>query len=304
MGKLLTTFKDKTFETSMKSYYNLITDDSTSTAAQIYDSLLYVKGVNAGDSPATSSDTYMPVRFHNIKSSSDGNTPASPTHTFFNVYNRAEYNGPSGQNIYDLYGDYNSAKLSGAGYVTNTIGGAYNAGLDQGTGNSQTIAGVYGSLSQAEAKSTGSSRTVTYLMGSRGVSKVNSASTTATFVYPNTSEFNLTAGTVGTVAVHKLDFDYTAGSITNAYFIWANESSFSAANAAVSGEKYFIKSDIPWPSLLGGGLTATEYAVSALNTAVTNANDTGTVGEIRFTADYIFVCVASNTWKRVALSSW
>ena len=141
-------------------------------------------------------------------------------------------------------------------------------------------------------------------MGSRGGSKVNSASTTATVAYTNTSEFNLTAGTVGTVAVHKLDFDYTAGSITNAYFIWANESSFSAANAAVSGEKDFRKSDIPWPALLGGGLTATEYAVSALNTAVTNANDTGTVGEIRFTADYIFVCVASNTWKRVALSSW
>ena len=304
MGELLTTFKDKTFETSMKSYYNLITDDSSSTAAQIYDSLLYVRGVNAGDSPATSGDTYMPVRFHNIKSSSDGNTPASPTHTFFNVFNRAEYNGPSGENIYDLYGDYNTAKLSGAGYVTSTIGGAYNAGLDMGTGSSQTIAGVYGSLSQAEAKSTGSSRTVTYLMGSRGVSKVNSSSTTATYVYPSTSEFNLTAGTVGTVAVHKLDFDYTAGSITNAYFIWANENSFSAANAAVSGEKYFIKSDIPWPSLLGGGLTTTDYAVSALNSAVTNANDSGTVGQIRFTADYIYVCVANNTWKRAALSSW
>ena len=47
MGRLLTTFKDKTFEPSMKSYYQLLTDDIV-TAPQIYDSLLYVKGSNAG----------------------------------------------------------------------------------------------------------------------------------------------------------------------------------------------------------------------------------------------------------------
>ncbi len=44
--------------------------------------------------------------------------------------------------------------------------------------------------------------------------------------------------------------------------------------------------------------------ISALNTAVTNASDTGTLGEIRFTADYIFVCVATDTWKRVAIATW
>lgn len=277
MGRLLTTFKDKTFEPSMKSYFKLYTD-ATTTASQIYDSLLYVRGTNAGSllknqegdddvSTVEAYDTYMPVRFHNIKSASDGNTPASSTHTFFNVYNRAEYNGPSGQNIYDLYGDYNSAKLSGAGYVTNTIGGGYNAGLDMGTGDSQTITGIYGSLSWAEARSSGSSRTVTYLMGSRGVSKVNSSSTTATFVYPHTSEFNLTAGTVGTVALHKLDFDYTAGNITNAYFIWADETSLPTP----SGEKYFIKSNIPWPTLLSSTLTNTGAVTFQSTLSVTGA---------------------------------
>ena len=291
MGRLLTTFKDKTFEPSMKSYFKLHTDDTT-TASQIYDSLLYVRGTNAGSlavgqendqGPSTveTYDTYMPVRFHNIKSASDGNTPAASTHTFFSVYNRADYNGPSGQNIYDLYGDYNTAKLSGAGYVTNSMGGGYNAGLDMGTGNDQTIAGIYGSLSWAEAKSTGSNRTVSYLMGSRGVSKVNSASTTATYVYPHTSEFNLTAGTVGTVALHKLDLDYTAGNITNAYFIWADESSLPTP----SGEKYFIKSNIPWETLLSGALTNTgavtfnsTLSVSGAATLSSNVTVGGTLG--------------------------
>ena len=166
MGRLLTTFKDKTFEPSMKSYFQLYTDD-TSTASQIYDSLLYVRGINAGSlaknqendddvSTVEEYDTYMPIRFYNVKSKSDGNTPASPTHTFFNVYNRAEYAGPDGQNMYDLYADYNIAKLSGASYITNSIGGAVNYGIDGGSGDDQTIPAVYGAYNWAKSQPTGS----------------------------------------------------------------------------------------------------------------------------------------------------
>jgi hypothetical protein len=263
MGRLLTTFKDKTFEPSMKSYFQLYTDD-TSTASQIYDSLLYVRGVNAGSlaknqegdddvSTVEEYDTYMPIRFYNVKSKSDGSTPTSPTHTFFNVYNRAEYAGPDGQNMYDLYADYNIAKLSGASYITNSIGGAVNYGIDGGSGDSQTIPAVYGAYNWAKSQPTGSSRTVTYLMASRNRSHLNKSDATVTYAYPTTSEFTQTTGDVGTLAMHKFDLDYTAGNITNAYFIWANESSLPTP----SGEKYFIKSNISWPTLLSGSLTNT-----------------------------------------------
>lgn len=252
MGRLITTFKDKTFEPSMKSYYQLFSDDTT-TAPQIYDSLLYVRGTNAGSlavgqendqGPSTVEeyDTYMPVRFYNVKSESDGTTPASPTHTFFSLYNRAEYAGPINQNMYDVWADYNVAKLSNAGYITNSLGGAYNSGYDHGSGDDQTIPAIYGSLNYAEIQPTGDNRVVTYAQGSRSWVKLNKANATATYVYPTTSEFNQTTGTVGTLAMHKFDLDYTAGAITNAYFIWANESSVPTP----SGEKYFIKSNIPW----------------------------------------------------------
>ena len=52
------------------------------------------------------------------------------------------------------------------------------------------------------------------------------------------------------------------------------------------------------------GVTSIKYSVSALNTAPSSATDTGTLGEIRITADYIFVCTATNTWKRTALTTW
>ena len=53
-----------------------------------------------------------------------------------------------------------------------------------------------------------------------------------------------------------------------------------------------------------GNVTATQYRLSALNIAPANATDTGTTGEIRITAGYIYVCVATNTWVRAALTTW
>lgn len=51
-------------------------------------------------------------------------------------------------------------------------------------------------------------------------------------------------------------------------------------------------------------LRITCYSVVALNDAPSSKTDTGTVGDIRFTADYIYLCVGTNSWKRAALSAW
>ena len=40
------------------------------------------------------------------------------------------------------------------------------------------------------------------------------------------------------------------------------------------------------------------------STAPSSATDFGHQGEIRWDANYIYICVATDTWKRVALSSW
>lgn len=43
-----------------------------------------------------------------------------------------------------------------------------------------------------------------------------------------------------------------------------------------------------------------------VNTAKTpaSASDTGTAGQIAWDADYVYVCVAADTWKRAAISTW
>lgn len=49
---------------------------------------------------------------------------------------------------------------------------------------------------------------------------------------------------------------------------------------------------------------ATQYALSALNTAPAFATSTGVLGEIRVTADAIYICTATNTGVKTALATW
>ena len=54
----------------------------------------------------------------------------------------------------------------------------------------------------------------------------------------------------------------------------------------------------------GDVLTTGIFRINTLNTAPASAAATGILGEIRFTADHIYVCVATNTWKRVAIATF
>tara|TARA_R110000751_G_scaffold27669_3_gene72947 strand:- start:3240 stop:3812 length:573 start_codon:yes stop_codon:yes gene_type:complete len=53
------------------------------------------------------------------------------------------------------------------------------------------------------------------------------------------------------------------------------------------------------------GVTVTgQIDIAALNTAPGSAVATGTVGEIRWAADYVYLCTATDTWVRAALATW
>jgi hypothetical protein len=53
-----------------------------------------------------------------------------------------------------------------------------------------------------------------------------------------------------------------------------------------------------------GSVISTQYRLSALNTAPASATATGTLGEIRIDANHIYVCTATNVWKRAAIATW
>ena len=51
-------------------------------------------------------------------------------------------------------------------------------------------------------------------------------------------------------------------------------------------------------------ITAIQYKLSALNTVPATSSEACTVGEIRYTATYIYLCSATNTWVRSAFSGF
>jgi len=51
-------------------------------------------------------------------------------------------------------------------------------------------------------------------------------------------------------------------------------------------------------------IIAKAYKLSDLQIGILFSTDAGTRGEIRFGQKYIYVCVGTNEWKRVAISTW
>lgn len=54
----------------------------------------------------------------------------------------------------------------------------------------------------------------------------------------------------------------------------------------------------------GNAATATVATRVSDTAAPSTATDTGTAGEVRYDGSYIYVCVATDTWVRAALSTW
>ena len=52
-----------------------------------------------------------------------------------------------------------------------------------------------------------------------------------------------------------------------------------------------------------GTFKSSMFYVSTLNTAPSSASDTGTAGEIRFTSTAIYICTATNTWKKAEIAT-
>lgn len=80
-------------------------------------------------------------------------------------------------------------------------------------------------------------------------------------------------------------------SLNSTHLNGAQESTTATANTIVKRDA-------------NGAITNSQYKLSALNTAPASATATGTLGEIRIDANYIYVCTATNTWKRTALNTW
>lgn len=56
-------------------------------------------------------------------------------------------------------------------------------------------------------------------------------------------------------------------------------------------------------TVVGGGLTMTDIHLTS-NVTITLSTNVGNVGQVAWDGDYLYVCVATNQWKRTPLTTW
>lgn len=84
-------------------------------------------------------------------------------------------------------------------------------------------------------------------------------------------------------------------------FVFANDLDLGNLDSATGDAYDFGSTDAETTSYNMGDLFA---PVVMPPSPPASATSTGTIGEITYDENYVYVCIATNTWKRSALSSW
>ena len=202
-----------------------------------------------------------------------------------------------------------SAQTTGFGY--NTCVG-YESGLLSTTGNANTYMGHragregstgYGNVSigfQAGQKFTGLS-TNNVVVGRGGAENATSGSSNVVMgMYSGAKDegnANVTGMNTCTLIGYYAKLKNSTGDSNS--MVLGNAAIGKGDNTAVYGNASILSHHFE-----AGYVEAEEFKLTALNTAPSSASDTGTTGEIRWDANYMYVCTATNTWKRVAVATW
>jgi hypothetical protein len=199
---------------------------------------------------------------------------------------------------------FNSGNTNTTGNFNTFIG--YRTGLLTSTGTSNTFVGTSSGIfnstgasnsfigtSSGQSNTTGSSNI--FIGSAAGLS--NTTGSNNAFVGTNSGRFIANGTTTITVA-------------NNSIFI----GSFTKALADNQSNQIVIGHDATGlgtnTTVIGNSVTTTTglygniRLVSGMGTAPASATATGTTGDIVVTAGFIYVCTATNTWVRTALTTW
>jgi hypothetical protein len=133
----------------------------------------------------------------------------------------------------------------------------------------------------------------------------------AELYYDNAKKFETTS--TGATVTGNLNF--TGDLLKNgiAYSIVANATISDTAPGGASAGDLWWESDTGRLKIYYNDTDTTQWVDAspplqqdriATSSAPATATSTGTAGEIRYDSGYVYICVATNTWKRAALTTW
>jgi hypothetical protein len=113
----------------------------------------------------------------------------------------------------------------------------------------------------------------------------------------STGRINGTANGVGIMGAATSDTGLTAYGATTDSTKYALIAKDSSAN-----NLFLVRND--GAATFAGAVTVAGTVIHTLSATPASASATGTVGTMSWDASYIYICTATNTWKRVAIATW
>ena len=77
-----------------------------------------------------------------------------------------------------------------------------------------------------------------------------------------------------------------------------------ASNVATTDRVLVLRSPASNASLRTVTMANFSANITILSTTPANSSANGIAGTIRFDSNYLYICVANNTWKRADLNTW
>ena len=197
-----------------------------------------------------------------------------------------------------------SALNASGGNIALAAGDVSKTSAANGTGGSATVrAGDIINNGITSSDGAGGGGSLTLRAGNNPCSGASSSSAGDVFI--NGGNLALTGGSNGSSGSITLE----AGTVTTNGNGWGGSYGIIKFNVANSER---LRSDSSGRLLVGtssdsgGALLQVNGDRIRVGTAKTpaSASDTGTAGEICWDASYIYVCTATNTWKRTAIATW
>jgi len=76
-----------------------------------------------------------------------------------------------------------------------------------------------------------------------------------------------------------------------------------SGNVTITGN-FVVSGSSSFNTLTTSGLATLNRIILTTATTPASASATGTTGEIVWDVNYIYVCIATNTWRRTAINAW